>query len=405
MEVITLLRLGRRRLFRGTNLRRLLIVLVLSMIVAMTEVLSIHSALSRAALDRPRVFIVGIHWNNEQILRSHWIHALIALTREIGPENVFVSIYESGSWDDTKGALRLLDNLLEERGIPRRIILDNTTHLDEISKSPSVRGWIKTSRSKTELRRIPYLAQLRNVAMQPLYDMQNAALAFDKILFLNDVVFESSDIHKLLSTNDGDYAAACALDFSKPPAFYDTFALRDSEGHEAVMQEWPYFRSWTSLKALKNGQPTPVTSCWNGVVAMNAEPFYRVPRLVFRGVPDSLASLHVEASECCLIHADNPYSSTDGVWLNPNVRVGYSSHAYREVHPEGSNSWIPLYWIARGLWINRLMRWFSSPWLKELVVKRRVDQWVREHPNSQEVGTSCLINEMQVLAANGWAHV
>lgn len=196
MDVITLLRLGRRRLFRGTNLRRLLIVLVLSMIVAMTEVLSIHSALSRAALDRPvnfgpqRVFIVGIHWNNEQILRSHWIHALIALTGEIGPENVFVSIYESGSWDDTKGALRLLDNLLEERGIPRRIILDNTTHLDEISKSPSVRGRIKTSRSKTELRRIPYLAQLRNVAMQPLYDMQNAALAFDKILFLNDVVFE-----------------------------------------------------------------------------------------------------------------------------------------------------------------------------------------------------------------------
>jgi len=190
-----LLRLGRRRLWRMVSLRRLLTALVLFSIFSIAEVMSVHSALSRAALEeagnlaQQKVFVVGIHWNNEEILRDHWIPALLALTKEIGPQNVFVSVYESGSWDDTKGVLKLLDRLLEDHGIPRRIVLDETTHLDEISRSPSGDGWVKTPRGETELRRIPYLARSRNVAMQPLYDMQNTTLVFDKILFLNDVIF------------------------------------------------------------------------------------------------------------------------------------------------------------------------------------------------------------------------
>lgn len=68
----------------------------------------------------------------------------------------------------------------------------------------------------------------------------------------------------LLGTHDGQYAAACSLDFSKPPSFYDTFALRDAEGNEPLMQTWPYFRSRASRRAVKLGVPVPVSSCWNG---------------------------------------------------------------------------------------------------------------------------------------------
>jgi hypothetical protein len=75
-------------------------------------------------------------------------------------------------------------------------------------------------------------------------------------------------VQRLLDTRGGDYAAACSLDFSKPPAFYDTFALRDSEGHAVVMQSWPYFRSRVSRDALKASEPVPVTSCWNGIGTM-----------------------------------------------------------------------------------------------------------------------------------------
>jgi len=68
----------------------------------------------------------------------------------------------------------------------------------------------------------------------------------------------------LLDTRGGLYAAACSLDFSKPPKFYDTFALRDAEGNEPLMQTWPYFRSRASRNAVRQGMPVPVTSCWNG---------------------------------------------------------------------------------------------------------------------------------------------
>ena len=40
------------------------------------------------------------------------------------------------------------------------------------------------------------------------------------------------DVLALLTTNDVNYAAACALDFAKPPNYYATFALRDFEGHD-----------------------------------------------------------------------------------------------------------------------------------------------------------------------------
>lgn len=81
----------------------------------------------------------------------------------------------------------------------------------------------------------------------------------------NEVFSQVEDVLTLLNTNRGEYAAACSLDFAKAPSFYDTFALRDSEGNEHVMQTWPYFRSQTSRRAMKMMEPVPVKSCWNGI--------------------------------------------------------------------------------------------------------------------------------------------
>ncbi|EME86352.1 glycosyltransferase family 69 protein, partial [Pseudocercospora fijiensis CIRAD86] len=308
-------------------------------------------------LGKEKIYIAGIHWTNERILRSHWNAAVVSIAKAIGRENVFVSIQESGSLDDTKGALRSLDSELAHAGISRRIILDNTTHVDDISRTPEPgeKGWIKTSRGKSELRRIPYLANLRNLVMQPMYEMQEKGLRFDKVLFLNDVVFDDMDVRRLLNTRAGNYAAACSLDFAKPPAFYDTFALRDVEGYNKLMKTWPYFRSQKSRREVKASRPVPVKSCWNGIVAMDSEAFYG-RSLQFRGVDDSLAEYHIEGSECCLIHADNPFSWKKGVWVNPIVRVGYSGEAYEAMH----NSGVSTFRVIYGSWMNRIWRWTSA---------------------------------------------
>ena len=54
-------------------------------------------------------------------------------------------------------------------------------------------GWIFTGRGEKgwEVRRIPYLARLRNRAMEPLLEMSPGRV-FDRVLWINDVVFTVS---------------------------------------------------------------------------------------------------------------------------------------------------------------------------------------------------------------------
>ena len=404
----------RRSLRRATRNRIIRASLLLLLIYSLVDLLSLSSTRLHAppsTLYKPnasrspeKIFIASIHWNNEAVIRSNWTSSLLALSKELGPKNIFISVYESGSWDNTKGALRELDEQLEHLGVDRQVILSERTHKDEL-EAPIGDGWVETSRGRKELRRVPYLADLRNKAMAPLAQMSKAdRRRFGKVLWVNDVVFTVKDVLELLGTRGGEYAAACSMDFSKPPAYYDTFALRDSDGHEAASSTFPYFRSKASRDAILQGHPAPVQSCWNGMVAFDAEPFNSVDPLKFRGVRDSLATFHLEGSECCLVHYDNPFSSQKGVWLNPNVRVGYSSETYNNVHsPNGI--WPSLAQAYRGIWWNRLARWLATDRFKSRTVRNRVAEWQTSGEARFEDGVGCLINEMQVLVENGWAHV
>ena len=148
-----------------------------------------QSTSSNPSATGEKIFIASIHWNNELVLRSNWTRSVVALAKHLGPANVYVSVYESGSWDDSKGALRQLDEDLDAIGVQRSIILEKSTHLDEINKPITRSGWIETPRGQKELRRIPYLARLRNLSLRPLRELAENGKEFDKVLFLNDVVF------------------------------------------------------------------------------------------------------------------------------------------------------------------------------------------------------------------------
>ena len=147
------------------------------------------------------------------------------------------------------------------------------------------------------------------------------------------------------------------------------------------------------------------------VVVMDASPFHKsaTQSLRFRGASDSLAEFHLEGSECCLIHTDNPLSTLKGVWLNPNVRVGYSAKAYDAVHPGNgrANAWVGAASVVHGSWENRILRWLTTTWFEESTVRRRIRKWQASATleSRQESGAACLVNEMQVLVSNGWAHV
>ncbi|KAJ8105383.1 hypothetical protein OPT61_g10212 [Boeremia exigua] len=365
---------------RRPVIRALILTFLLIHVVEIALILRSSTDRAQEVVTRrsERIYITSLHWNNEEILRSHWNAAVVALATALGPDNVFVTVYESGSWDESRAALTELDAALAARGIRHNITLSRTTHLDEISAADRGRGWVDTPRGRRELRRIPYLARLRNLAMEPLQELVRQGESFDK----------TEDVFRLLDTNGGDYAAACSLDFSKPPNIYDTFALRDSDGHELLMQKWPYFRARQSRRALLANRPVPVSSCWNGMVAMPAEPFAADPPLRFRGIPDSLSASHLEGSECCLVHVDNPLQARKQTYVNPQVLVGYSGEAYDAVHPQPllQSSWR----ISAALWESRVRRWFTSPWLKEWTVRRRVERWRAANKDRKEGGESAV---------------
>lgn len=115
------------------------------------------------------------------------------LTKHLGINNVFVSVHESGSQDNTKGALGDLDFELKELGVRRSIELNQTLdqQIAEVMTHPEAveEGWIATPRGEIELRRIPYLARLRNRVMENLDAEAALGRTYDIVLWLNDVVF------------------------------------------------------------------------------------------------------------------------------------------------------------------------------------------------------------------------
>ena len=107
------------------------------------------------------------------------------------------------------------------------------------------------------------------------------------------------------------------------------------------------------------------------MVALDTAPFLQPSTLHFRGVSDSLAEWHVEGSECCLIHYDNP-APDKGVWLNPNVRVAYRAKGWELVRQ--GVGWPGKWNRMWGRIVGFEMALLRLPWGDGKVV-RRVQEW------------------------------
>lgn len=198
------------RSFRRRFLRQRMLLLTFAFIILFDayNILSyrpkpVRTTTLPAHLANEKIFIASICRNSEYMLRLYWSDALLKLVTHLGPQNVFISIYESGSQEDTKGALRELEASLNALGVENRITLGMTVEEQstEVGNVPEDKtGWIFTGRQEKgwEVRRIPYLANLRNKAMEPLAEMEQKR-RFDRVLWINDVVFTVSYAEFLLA--------------------------------------------------------------------------------------------------------------------------------------------------------------------------------------------------------------
>lgn len=211
---------------------------------------------------------------------------------------------------------------------------------------------------RTRVKRLTYLANLRNRLLQPLDEAPLLPIAeesrvnhtdrrFDRILFLNDVYFDPVEaLHLMFSTNvdhatqRSEYDVACAADFVASVMFYDTFVVRDLEGYGMGLMFFPWFtgrgRGDSRSDVLAEKDAVRVRSCWGGMASFAAAPFLRGSATGGTEAPLRFrhqGELYWEASECCLINADvAARTPTPKIFLNPYVRVAYDPSSW---------SWLP----------------------------------------------------------------
>ncbi|KAM0723365.1 hypothetical protein Q7P37_000351 [Cladosporium fusiforme] len=303
-----------------------------------------------ANLHNETVFIAASLYDpNGRLLSGLWGSAVLRLVDLLGPSNVYVSIYENQADDQSEAAIEWLKSQL-----PREC---NSSLVNEELDTSNINCLI-TGDGLEQMSRIAFLAEVRNRALNPLTtDRRAAAMKFDRVLFLNDVLFDPVDAANLLfstnangETGKADYLAACATDFINPFKFYDTFATRDLEGNNMGVPLYPWFsgagEAVSRWDVLTQRDAVRVKSCWGGMVAFEARWFQRWFQdklgtdvetrpgpLRFR----SERELYWEASECCLIHADLAAMASDSqitstnatkIFINPYIRVAYSKTTF-----------------------------------------------------------------------------
>ncbi|KAL3428527.1 hypothetical protein PVAG01_02036 [Phlyctema vagabunda] len=298
----------------------------------------------RGNINNEKVFIAAtLYDKNGVLVGGNWGTAIRELVNLLGPENVHLSVYENNADEMAKKSLERL----------QKDLACNVSLVTEELPPGAVPSVVVPS-GERRTKRIAFLAEVRNRALRPLRDSE---IRFDKLLYVNDVIFNPVDAVQLLfSTNIGSdgktqYTAACAVDFINPFKFYDRFATRDFDGYELGIPFFPFFTdagsSISRNDILAQKDSVRVSACWGGMTAFEASWFQErsMEQSSDEGIHSGsvVAGLQLwpvhfryeldpfwDASECCLIHADLSYlqrgtnnTADPRIYTNPYVRVAY----------------------------------------------------------------------------------
>ncbi|KAL9092962.1 MAG: hypothetical protein Q9159_000586 [Coniocarpon cinnabarinum] len=290
----------------------------------------------RANPHNERVFIAASLYDPAgDIVGGDWGRLVKEVVDLLGPRNTFVSIFESDSGERGQDALQIYEN-----GYPCEHQFVSVKEIE--LQHPAV---IPLPDGAKAVKRIEYLAEARKRTLLPL--QAPGAPQYDKLLFLNDVLFDPVEaVQLLLATNiqsDGrtNYKAACAQDFQSPFLMYDMLATRDAEGRQLGIPLFPWFANAGAGKSradvLRQLDAVEVKACWGGMAAFDASFFQaeisQEPLVTFRAEQD----LFHESSECCLIHADlieKEHDSTSvretstQIFVNPYIRTAYEQTTF-----------------------------------------------------------------------------
>ncbi|OMJ21811.1 Alpha-1,3-mannosyltransferase CMT1 [Smittium culicis] len=251
-------------------------------------------------------FAMNLYDNEENI--PYITQELTLVFKHLGPENVFLSIYENNSEDKTKELLNDFKVSLKNLGFRFLIITDNATR-------PEI------------YHRIEYLAGLRNKALDPLSEETRLGYKYDKIIFINDIIFCKNDILELIYQSDlqkSDITVPIDIFVTGKPEhleYRDTWVGRDLNGNAITGDLDNLIKHRASAKRYNQGLPFQVQCGWNGVAVLNANPFLGHNPLRFRR--SNIETNECSASECSLLCNDFWKLGLRRIIIVPKILVGY----------------------------------------------------------------------------------
>ena len=258
-----------------------------------------------------KFYITANLYNNEYIL-PNWITQMKLLINYLGTKNVYISIFENGdSNDNTINTLKEFE-----------LYLNNLKIINKIVTTPITKKGTKE--------RIEYLTELRNLALNFIYEIPNLNFKKTKILFFNDIIFTYEDVIKLLSTNKGNFDTVCGMDFYE--SFYDTWVSIDLNGEE-LRHYYPFFMNKVAQDQLINNGIIRVFSCWNGLIIFNGT-VLEDKKVKFRH------GIKKRESECTLFNTDLYKLGYNKVFINSQVVFAYTYEYYyknRFIYPWTKN--------------------------------------------------------------------
>jgi len=236
------------------------------------------------------------------------IGSIVETMRFLGPQNCVLSIIEGRSDDGTYEVLKQLHSEMEQLRVKY--------YFDSSEIDPMVGNGE---------RRIPLLAELRNLALRPLVESPRLYDPDTTVFFINDVSLCMEDILELLHQRVRQRAdMTCAMDWIfEGTTFYDVWISRTMQGDQffEIPQSgaWDFSKNlfWNDPKTRTRHEarlPFQVWSCWNGATSFTAKPLLK-GKVRFR------SNYSGEPTHFCKDLWNHGYGK---IAVIPSVNVGYS---------------------------------------------------------------------------------
>lgn len=265
---------------------------------------------------RQKNYFVAACLHQSQGIFTQWatelVKLLLAIAKDEHMGNLYVSVYQSGSMDQTAMLLSRFGQALDALGVR------NTINIGTF-----VRGGMN---------RIEFLANVRNRAMKPIYGL--ADMNIDRVIWLSDNLFcASGPMQQIVLADDvgnggAGADAACALDFDFMDGgrcgFYDIWAAHDYNGRN-FMKPFPYVSHPDSRAAVEHNKPFQVFVCWSGMVVFRADIFTKAG-LQYRRNRVNTGECPVAETE--LIFHDMWKIGRSRIVVAPNVPTAYGHSEY-----------------------------------------------------------------------------